>query len=277
MQRFLVPCRLIKIFLMLRSLFFLAQVFKPGIFKLLQGQILREFTPEDELLRFIAAKWGSDGGDRYMRGGAADAGKIVQIIKSLNFRTPDLKILDFAAGFGRVTRHLSRLCPEAFVAAADIHPEACRFMSETLAIPAQVSTTNPHHLHIEDKYNFIFTLSFFSHLPNKTYKLWLGALYNLLVPGGYLFFTANGQATIEQYPDFFGGIFDPTTGFGLRIESDQTDLDGNDYGSAVCSMRYVLDALYEQAPQAVLQRFHSGGWCGTQDGWLVRKPKTGTP
>jgi hypothetical protein len=46
MQRFLVPCRLIKIFLMLRSLFFLVQVFKPGIFKLIQGQILRELTPD---------------------------------------------------------------------------------------------------------------------------------------------------------------------------------------------------------------------------------------
>jgi hypothetical protein len=44
MQRFLVPCRLIKIFLMLRSLFFLVHVFKPGTFKLIQGQILRELT-----------------------------------------------------------------------------------------------------------------------------------------------------------------------------------------------------------------------------------------
>jgi SAM-dependent methyltransferase len=226
----------------------------------------------------MVAKWGSStAGDKYMRGGAVDAGKIVQMIKSLNLNQQDLKILDFAAGFGRVTRHLHRLLPQAAVAAVDIHPEACRFMNESLAIPAEVSTTDPLHLQIEDKYNFVFTLSFFSHLPDKTYKLWLGVLYNLLVPGGYLFFTANGRTTIDQYPVFFGGIFDPTIGFGFRTESDQTDLDGNEYGSAVCSMRYVLDALDEQAPQAVLERFHSGGWCGTQDGWLVRKPKTGTP
>ena len=227
--------------------------------------------PEDQLLRHIVSKWGGVGIGKYFEGGRVDAQKVKRLIMSLGHSNPKLKILDFAAGFGRVTRHLKTILPEHEIMASDIHPQACKFLKEEFEISAFVSETNPADIVIGDEYDVIFTLSFFSHIPDKTFGPWMAALYERLAPGGYLFFTANGRNTLAMYPEFFGII--PKGGrFGYRTESDQHDLDGDDYGSMIITLGYMVEKLEEFIPDAILHSYSSGGWVGTQDGWVLKKP-----
>jgi len=231
-----------------------------------------ELHPEDELLRHIHKKWGTVAGTKYFQGGRTDALKIKQQIQLLRHPKESLKIMDFAAGFGRITRHLTPLMPEHQVMASDIHSNACEFLQETLNIPAFVSSTDPSELSIGKDYDVIFVMSLFSHLPDKTFGLWLGALFERVAPGGFLFFTANGRVTLDTYPAFYNEIFPDGARFGFRTESDQLDLDSADYGSMIVSIRYVLDMIDQYAPLAILQSYSSGGWLGTQDGWVLKKP-----
>lgn len=237
-----------------------------------QYGIPADLHPEDQLLRHIHAKWGAVAGKKYFEGGHLDAVKIRQQILNLRHPKDRLKIMDFAAGFGRITRHLAHLMPEHDVMASDIHPNACTFLQDTLNIRAFVSATDPAELSIGDDYDVIFVMSLFSHLPDKSFGRWLGALFERVAPGGFLFFTANGRVTLDTFPAFYGEIFPEGARYGFRAESDQHDLDSAEYGSMIISIRYGLDMIDQYAPEAILQSYSSGGWLGTQDGWILKRP-----
>lgn len=231
-----------------------------------------DLHPDDQLLRHLTKKNGADAGSKYIEGGRVDAGKVKLLVESLRISKQRLRILDFASGFGRVTRHFKDMMPGHEIFASDIHPNACEFMKSVLNIPSFISQADPDDLDIGSHYDVIFVMSLFSHLPDKTFGRWLGTLYQRLAPGGYLFFTANGKNTINTYPAFFGELLPDGARFGYANVSDQLDLDAEDYGSMVVTIRYVLDQIDEYAPDAMLYRFMAGGWLGTQDGWVLKKP-----
>jgi len=234
--------------------------------------ITSELHSEDQLLRHIYSKWGASAGERYIQGGHNNALAVKRQILDLRHPNEALKVLDFASGFGRITRHLTHMMPEHQIMASDIHSNACEFLKDTLGIPAFVSSSDPSELSIGEDYDIIFVMSLFSHLPDRTFGLWLGALYERLAPGGFLLFTANGRVTLDTFPEFYNDIFPKGARFGFRSESDQQDIDSADYGSMIVSIRYVLDMLEKHAPLAILQSYSSGRWLATQDGWILKKP-----
>ncbi|MEN0088061.1 MAG: class I SAM-dependent methyltransferase [Pseudomonadota bacterium] len=226
----------------------------------------------DHLLRYIVEAADAETGiANYFRGGFKDAKSIKRVLEALSIERANQKILDFASGYGRVVRHLNGMLPDHEVYASDIHPEAVEFMNGELGIQSYVSSHAPEDLDIGADYDFIYAMSLFSHLPKASFGRWLQALYERLAVGGFLMFTTHGQLAIDRHPEFFGGIFDNQEGCGYRTESDQLDLDGEEYGSMVVSMQFVLDVVEKYAKGARVHQFESGAVMSIQDKWVIKR------
>jgi SAM-dependent methyltransferase len=232
-----------------------------------------DLHPEDELLRYIIATRGPEiGSKEYFKGGYISAHQAKRAMDSLPMASGKPRVLEFAAGFGRVSRHLRSAFPNAELVASDIHPTGCDFILQKFGIETAVSAHQPEDLSVGRGYDFIFVLSLFSHLPDKSFGRWLKALYDRLAPGGFLLFTANGQVTIRRRPEFWGRWFDPTAGYGFVEQSDQLDLDPSEYGSMAVSLTYIGNQIASYVPDALLFRFAAGAWFGQQDEWIIQKP-----
>lgn len=217
----------------------------------------------DHMLRHLASS-APHGIDFYFSGGDQDARQICRLIERLGLPA-SASVLEFAAGYGRMTRHLTRLLsPRRFVA-SDIHPEAVSFLSE-LGCPAFPSTERPESLACDERFDLVFAISLFSHLPDELFARWLRSLRCLLKPGGHLMFTTHGQIAADKEPSL-KSILHPRVGYGFQPDSEQKDLDGGIYGTMVVMPHYVAHQTDEAGLR--VKSFSAGEWWHFQDEWVV--------
>ncbi len=207
----------------------------------------------------------------YFSGGKANADQVIAVMHSLNLIGDRKRVLEFAAGFGRVTRHLKAPLAQNIFSASDIHEEACSLIKEKIGVTVYQSSQSPLNLMIPEQ-DFIFVLSLFSHLPEKSFGAWLDKLYSRLSPGGVLLFTTHGEHALTSCGDFFMQNYDSKKGFGFRPESDQDDLPNTEYGTAVVSDEYVRSTIRRIAPTAKILGMKANVWFGLQDEWIIQRP-----
>lgn len=220
---------------------------------------------EDHMLAHFL-KLSAEGGLKfYFKGGLADAEQLMTTIEGLGVDMDKLRVLEFAAGYGRLTRHLQKLCD---LTVSDIHPEAVEFVSRHCGCPTYVSSKNPEQLKIPGQFNVVAVISLFSHLPDRTFGGWLSALYALVAPGGHLIFTTIGESARAINPQI------PTPGpdgYAYETGSEQIDLDTQDYGNATVHPHYVGYQI-GRLPGARLISYEAGVWWKYQDQYIVQKP-----
>jgi SAM-dependent methyltransferase len=160
--------------------------------------------------------------------------RIKAVLADRTHASEPLSILEFASGYGRVTRHFPTILPEANVVACDIHKEAVAFL-RGIGLQACLSSSAPERLDTGRSFDVIFVLSFFTHMPRSTWTRWLWSLANQLTPGGVLIFTAHGEVSqglmsvARLEPD----------GFYFTCASEQKDLPVAEYGNTVTTFDYV--------------------------------------
>lgn len=175
-------------------------------------------------------------------------------------------ILEFAAGYGAVTRHvLKKLSPHT-IHSCDIHPEAVQFLSDELGAISIQSSNSPSDLKLPVLYEFIFVLSFFSHMPDSTWGDWLKRLYCGLAHDGILLFTTHGERSMKFFP---GAVLDES-GYWFTASSEQKDLDVALYGQTITSKAYVQRQLAKLEGVELLH-FQEAGWWDHQDLYVVRR------
>jgi SAM-dependent methyltransferase len=226
---------------------------------------------QDHLLQYIlthsgsVAEHGPDGPLReYFVQGACDAQQALAVMREVG-HAPDSRVLEFASGYGRVTRHL-RL-PN--LTACDIHSDAVTFLNKNMGVRAIRSTDDPSDFKPGAEYDFIFVLSLFSHLPDHLFGPWLEKLYSLLAPGGHLMFTTCGETAVALNP-LLASSMNHDTGITFLSMSDQPDLELADYGTSVVSTEYVR-ARIARCAGGQLTSFRAGAWWRTQDEWIVTR------
>jgi SAM-dependent methyltransferase len=149
-----------------------------------------------------------------------------------------VSVLEFASGYGRVSRHFRNVIPDVRVVSCDIHEHAVRFL-RGLGLDACQSSPVPEDLSTGQTFDAVFVLSFFTHMPRHTWSRWIRALQAQLKPGGLLIFTAHGEVSkgltgvAELEPD----------GFHFTAASEQKDLPVAEYGNTVTVFDYVYAEL----------------------------------
>jgi 2-polyprenyl-3-methyl-5-hydroxy-6-metoxy-1,4-benzoquinol methylase len=178
-----------------------------------------------------------------------------------------LKLLDFASGYGCMSRHVQNVMPNAEVSACDIHQAACDFHREHLKINAERSALEPSLLKASADYDIVVALSFFSHLPKRTFVPWLQKLGEFIKPNGILIFTTNG---IDAHRDFNPEVKVGWDGYGSMKDSEQFDIPLDYYLHAITYPEFVLNAIRRTHGFQLVMQFRSIWWT-IQDAYVLRR------
>ena len=224
-----------------------------------------EMHPGDEMFGFLRDLCGGDAERAlclYYQTGSSIARVLLQVLR---WRFGEARavpsLLDFASGYGRVTRFLLDEVPAAAVTAADVLPRASAFQRRVLGVRSALSTTDPAALQLPGRFAAIFVTSLFTHLPEARFRAWLAALVARLEPGGVLAFSTHDLSLLpaEQRP---------AGGSRFLPQSEIGELAVADYGSTWVDEAFVRGALEACGAPLSATRF-SRALCNYQDLWVA--------
>jgi SAM-dependent methyltransferase len=145
--------------------------------------------------------------------------------------------LDFASGYGRSTRFLSRELSPRRIWACDIYSQAIEFQKQRFGVNGIVSVADPADFPKEPTFDFIFASSFFTHMPEATFGRWLETLLSRLTEHGILAFSTHDMSLLPR------GVPVPKSGILFLARSESRTLDVNQYGSNFVSEDFVARAV----------------------------------
>jgi SAM-dependent methyltransferase len=178
------------------------------------------------------------------------------------------RILDFASGYGRLTRHIVAEVSKGTVWISDIYSEGVAFQEREFGVHGIVSTTDPRQFPIDILFDCVLVSSLFTHLPEHRFIDWLQCLGNLVQPGGLLLFSVHDMALrrdLAPQPDI---VFEEI--------SESGSLDTKEYGSTWVTERFVRSALQAALGSCPVLRIPRG-LASFQDLYVVLKEKAQSP
>lgn len=186
-------------------------------------------------------------------------------------------ILDFAAGYGRVLRHLLVEFPNSTITACDINEAALEFCRDTFGVATLASRSDLALFWPPHAYDLIWCGSLFSHLPESAFRDALQCICRSLTPDGVAVITTHGRFSSE----FGRGRYLPGHAFDQLIE--QYDANGfgyvdyphsneflGKYGVTLTSPSWVMNAVEAQTDVRI-KGFIERGWCEHQDVLILQK------
>ena len=224
---------------------------------------------DDEMYSFLASRQGVPCAKmNYFRLGSELARTIMQIANwRFAGKTDQIKMMEFACGYGRNLRHIVHCIPAQNIFVSDIYADAVKFNIEQFGVSGRVSVHNPSDLDWNERFDFIVVPSLFSHLPESTFAGWIAALYRLLTDDGILVFSVHGDHL--QGPD----AKMPESGILFHHQSESATLDKSEYGSSFVTEAFVREQIRRATGHSVYSRTKRGFW-KHQDFYLVAKSHT---
>ena len=159
-------------------------------------------------------------------------------------------ILEFGCGYGRLTRHLFTLAPQAEIFGCDVSARDIAFCRR--AYPQGRFTVNQPTppLHLPDaQCDFIFSYSVFTHLSEENHKHWLQELARILRPDGVMVHTTHSVLSLRLIEMFsperlskygLGGSVEAFAASGQAYHYAVDDPAQPEYGLTVISPAYIL-------------------------------------
>jgi len=239
------------------------------------GTVNLAIDARDEMLSFLVQ---IHDGDReralftYFRTGLSIADAMTQILR-WRFGTDlgGISLLDFASGYGRVTRFLLRDLPAERVWVSDVYADGVRFQEEIFGVHGIVSTVKPEDFvraeGFETSFDAITVTSLFTHLPDRRFVDWLRVLLGLLRPGGVLLFSVHGEEVLSA------DCAVPPEGILFQEMSESESLDTSDYGSTWVTEDYVRAAVARASRETVSVHRLPRGLCNFQDLYVAVRPR----
>ena len=178
------------------------------------------------------------------------------------------RILDFGCGCGRNSRALKFLCKNSEIVGSDIDGEAIQWLQDNYQSVGTFSQ-NAHRppMDFPDNYfDFIFSISVLTHLPEDMQFEWLGELQRIVKPGGYLILTTHGTNHLNDLTNADRAVLEKN-GFLYKAFA-ATDGLPDFYQVAYHTLDYIKEKWQPYFDVlAVVER----GIAGRQDAVLLRK------
>jgi SAM-dependent methyltransferase len=227
-----------------------------------------QIAERDDIFHFFAGHPTSNNPLRdYLADGWRTLSELMQLMEAVD--RPLLRVgtvLEFASGHGRFTRHLVKALGAERVTVSDVVPDAMDFAQQVLGVTALVSTAEPEALRWPQRYDLVFVLSLFSHLPRSTWGRWLTRLYDAVAPGGLLVFSTHGEEAVHRQ-----GVELDDEGYFFAASSESHAIDAQEYGTTFTDETFVRTALAQHIPEGQLLRFAPTWFWNHQDAWVVRR------
>ncbi|MDX2142960.1 MAG: class I SAM-dependent methyltransferase [Rhodospirillaceae bacterium] len=212
--------------------------------------------------------------DVFARHGTAPAGR-------------KLRVFDFGCGAGRMTRFLGMMdAVEAH--ASEINPDMAKWCRENLK--TVVTTKNeelPPLSFADGAFDFVYSMSIFTHLSEERTRPWLDEMARVLAPGGILAVTTHAHTALgiikgsKVHQDMFGVDAAQTAELQTRLETERFIFlpykfltrtmakVGSEYGNSFIHPAYI-DAKWNTDTLEVLAH-QPGGLRGWQDMVVLRR------
>ncbi len=226
-----------------------------------------EISPDDDIFRFFVnhPTTSKNPFRDYLSDGWRTMVELQEILDqhALSVRRCE-SMLEFASGHGRFTRHLARVLNQGQLTVSDVVPGSVDFLRDAMGVKGFYSSTKPDELKIPEKYDLIFVLSLFSHLPSTVWNAWIRVLHAALKPAGLLIFSTHGEkcAALE-------GVQLDRQGYQFFASSESSALEGEIYGSTFASMAYVKNAVTQALGSTVKIETIPNHFWGNQDAIVV--------
>ena len=148
--------------------------------------------PRDDIFRFFANHELAKNPIReYLSDGWRTLSELMMLLEAVNQPLLQTKsVMEFAAGFGRFTRHLVKALPGR-VACTEVMPGSVDFLREQFGVESFESSHDPAQIKLAGQYELVFVLSMFTHLPTPMWTPWLLKLKRLVKPVGLLIFSVH--------------------------------------------------------------------------------------
>ena len=172
------------------------------------------------------------------------------------------RLLDFACGYGRLTRWLAAELGAHRLVVSDIVAPAVEFQRARFGVEGFVSTARPEDLPCHERFDLVWVGSLFTHLPEPAFRAWLARLAELVGERGLLAFTTLDMSLSPESRDLAG------SGHRFAPTSESRVLDREAYGTAWVTPGYVARAVAGLAGDWQLRRV-ARGVCDYQDLVLV--------
>lgn len=175
--------------------------------------------------------------------------------------------LDFASGYGRLTRFLVGALPAPRVTVAEIDSSAVRFQEDAFGVAGLVSHADPGRLRLSASFDVVFAASFFSHLPASSFEPWLRRLRSARSSEGVLLFSVHGMHLLPETEADASG-----EGIVFRPVSETARLDGAEYGTSYVTEEFVRGAVARAGGGRDRLFAFPRGLCGLQDLYVLLAP-----
>jgi SAM-dependent methyltransferase len=223
--------------------------------------------PQDEIFHYFAGHESAGNPFReYLSDGWRSMVELMTILEHVN--RPLLKfnsMLEFAAGFGRFTRHLAKALPGKLTC-SDVQAESVDFLKKSFGVDGFYSTHDPDTLNFPAQYELVFALSMFTHVPLEMWGPWLKCMYRGVVPGGLLVITIHNEEAAKKMGVQFSERGDHFIG-----SSESTSLDSAVYGTTFTTTECAITAVQNALKQNILAHEKIAFWTG-QDALIIQKP-----
>lgn len=174
-------------------------------------------------------------------------------------------VLDFASGWGRLTRILEQRLDARQIHVADIYHQAIDWQVSTFGVTGICSEKDPAQLSYAGKHDIVLAGSMFSHLPAGLFHAWLAKLFSLVSARGVLAFSVHDEAILP-----IGETMDPSGLHFLRF-SESGSLELDIYGMSYVTEAFVGAAIARLGPHLSWRRFPKGLY-ENQDLYVVGAP-----
>ena len=179
-------------------------------------------------------------------------------------------VLDFGCGCGRVIRHWPQLT-DGQLYGSDYNSHLVGWCKENLPFgDFRVNDLEPPLPFEDDTFDFVYSLSIFTHLDARLQLPWMEELTRVVKPGGLLLPTFHGRSRLEymrmegQYEKIAPGF---EAGELVVIDSDRAD---SNECAAYHPERYIREVLTRGLE--IVDFSPSGALDIQQDAVLLRKP-----
>lgn len=135
----------------------------------------------------------------FFHSGKMGADSIINILEKNHLMIQNFDtILDFGCGIGRVLRHFSKICGPKFFG-CDYNPKLINWCLKNIHFANfRLNFLETKLNYPDEKFDFIYVLSVFTHLKESQQFFWITELSRVLRPGGYMLITTHGEKYLSQ-------------------------------------------------------------------------------
>jgi SAM-dependent methyltransferase len=227
-----------------------------------------QISPADDIFRFFCSHPSSHNPLRdYFADGWRTLSELLLLLEAVD--KPLLKtgsFLEFASGHGRFTRHLVKAIGAGRVTVSDVVNDAVSFSTQTFGVRGFQSSLIPEQVVFPQKYDVVFVLSLFSHLPKSTWSRWLKCLYDGVAPGGVLVFSTHGLKAAKH-----DNVTFDEEGFFFAPSSESQAIDVEQYGTTFTSEDFVQSQIEQTVGRDVLQHKALLQFWNHQDAYVLHR------